>query len=131
MSFIVYGNLPTSVPKVKDTTPCLETMLDYEDCIMDSNIKHLELVHPNWPTIFPRLLTDGHLNEPVMKLDKNGKEYDVMNQAPLTKMEKQYLWECEEERFVFKSCLRKVIGLKRTKKHTSWNTANVSNLQLT
>jgi len=50
---------------------------------------------------------------------------------PLTKKNKQFLWECEEERFVFKACLRKVIGLKRTEKHTSWDTAEVSNLNLT
>ena len=53
------------------------------------------------------------------------------SQRALTKKNKQYLWECEEERFVFKACLRKVIGLKRTSKHTSWDTAEVSNLQLT
>lgn len=131
MSFIVYGNLPVSVPKVKDTTPCMDPMLDYEDCISDSKIRHLELVHPNWPSIYPRLLTDGYLNEPILRVDKNGEEYDLMNQSPLTNKEKQYLWECEQERFVFKSCLRKVIDMKRTKRHTSWNTANVANLQLT
>lgn len=49
---------------------------------------------------------------------------------PLTKKNKQYLYECEEERFVFKSCLRKVISLQRTDKHTSWDTAEVANLQL-
>lgn len=50
---------------------------------------------------------------------------------PLTKKNLQYLWECEEERFVYKACLRKVISLKKTDKMTSWNTAEVSNLQLT
>jgi hypothetical protein len=130
MSFIVFGNLPSSVPKVKDTTPCMEAMLDYEDCIGDFNIRHAELVHPNWPTIFPRLLTDGKLKEPIQSTSPTGKEFDLLEQYPLTKKEKQYLWECEQERFVFKACLRKVIGLQRTKKHTSWDTANVANLQL-
>jgi hypothetical protein len=50
---------------------------------------------------------------------------------PLTKKNKQFLWECEEERFVFKACLREVIKLHRTERHTSWDTAEVSNLQLT
>lgn len=49
----------------------------------------------------------------------------------LTKKNKQYLWECEEERFVYKACLRKLISLNRTEKHRSWNTAEVANLQLT
>ena len=50
---------------------------------------------------------------------------------PLTRKQKQYLWECEPERKVFKSCLRKVSTLERKKEHTSWNTAHVANLQLT
>lgn len=40
------------------------------------------------------------------------------------------LYECEEERFVFKSCLRDLISLKRSEKHTSWKTADISNLYL-
>lgn len=48
----------------------------------------------------------------------------------LTKKNKQYLWECEEERFTYKACLRKVISLKKTAKHSSWNTAEVANLNL-
>ena len=50
---------------------------------------------------------------------------------PLTKKQKQFLWECEEERFTYKACLRNVIGLERTPKHTSWYTAEVANIQLT
>ena len=50
---------------------------------------------------------------------------------PLTKKNKQYLYECEEERFTYKACLRKLLSLKRTDKHTSWETAEISNLQLT
>lgn len=63
MSYFYFHNLSISVPPVKDTTPCMESMLDYEDCIYDSDVKHLELVHPNWPTMFPRLLTDGHVSK--------------------------------------------------------------------
>ena len=36
MSFIVYTNVPISVPRVMDTTPCLDNMLDYEDCVYDA-----------------------------------------------------------------------------------------------
>ena len=53
MSFIVYTNVPISVPKVKDTTPCLDTMLNYEDCIYDAQPDHLEVFHPNWPSVWP------------------------------------------------------------------------------
>lgn len=62
MSYFFFHNLPISVPPVKDTTPCMDNMLNYEDCIYDSNVKHYEVVHPNWPTMFPRLLTDGHIS---------------------------------------------------------------------
>ena len=57
--------------------------------------------------------------------------YDYQFLRPLTKKNKQFLWECEEERFVFKACLRKVSTLERNVKNTSWDTAPVSNLQLT
>ena len=57
--------------------------------------------------------------------------HDYAYLRPLTKKNKQFLWECEEERFLFKACLRKLSGLERSKKHTSWNTAEVANLQLT
>lgn len=48
----------------------------------------------------------------------------------MTKKNKQYLYECEEERKVYKACLRHVLSLKRSSKHTSWDTAEVSNIQL-
>lgn len=28
-------NAPVSVPKVFDTTPCLEHLMEYEDCVID------------------------------------------------------------------------------------------------
>ena len=49
---------------------------------------------------------------------------------PITDKEFQMLYECEEERFVFKSCLRDLISLRRSHKHTSWKTADISNLYL-
>ena len=54
-----------------------------------------------------------------------------VSRRPLTKKQKQLLWECENERIVFKACLRKVISINKSPKHTSWNTAEVSNIQLT
>ncbi len=88
------------------------------------------MVHPNWPTMFPRLLTDGKLEEDVPIKNHRGETIEGNPQYPLSKKQKQYLWECEEERFVFKSCLRSVLSLRRSNKHTSWDTAEVANLQL-
>lgn len=48
----------------------------------------------------------------------------------LTDKNLQMLYECEQERFVYKSCLRDLIKMKRTEKHTSWRTADVSALYL-
>lgn len=42
----------------------------------------------------------------------------------------QMLYECEEERMVYKACLRQVIKLKKSDRHTSWDTADVSALYL-
>ena len=50
--------------------------------------------------------------------------------AALTPRQKQLLYECEEERMVVKACLREVIKLKRTPKHTSWDTAEAANMAL-
>jgi hypothetical protein len=35
MSYWMFGNVPVSVPPVKDTTPCMEEMLNYEDCVAE------------------------------------------------------------------------------------------------
>jgi hypothetical protein len=40
------------------------------------------------------------------------------------------LYECEEERHIYKACLREMVSLKKTEKHTSWETADVSSLYL-
>ena len=83
--------------------------------------------------MYPRLLTDGRLVEVEEKnnLMFLNNIYSLEFLRPLTKKNRQYLWECEQERFVYKGCLRKLINLKRTAKHTSWETAEVANLQLT
>ena len=131
MSYIMFGNLPASVPKVFDTTPCMAQQDAYEACISESGMKHMEIVHPNWPTMWPRLLTDGVLYDWDPESAPEGLTVAKPFFAPITKKTKQFLWECEYERFVFKACLRKVIGLKRTARHTSWNTAEVANIQFT
>jgi len=90
----------------------------------------MEVIHAAWPSLWPRLLTDGKLLEikPENMIYQLPDDYTHMR--PLTKKNKQFLWECEEERFVFKACLRKLSSLHRTTKHTSWDTAPVSNLHL-
>ena len=35
MSFYYFGNIPASVPPVLDTTPCMNEMLNYEDCVTE------------------------------------------------------------------------------------------------
>ena len=80
------------------------------------------------------MLTDGKTTELNPNPDVLHYRYspgDLLHLQPLTKKNKQFLWECEEERFVFKACLRKLSTLERSVKHTSWDTAPVSNLQLT
>eukprot|EP01015_Nassula_variabilis_P033728 TRINITY_DN815_c0_g1_i1.p1 TRINITY_DN815_c0_g1~~TRINITY_DN815_c0_g1_i1.p1 ORF type:complete len:129 (+),score=22.61 TRINITY_DN815_c0_g1_i1:66-452(+) len=122
---------PISVPPVLDTTPCMKEMLQYEDCVVDANVAQLEVLHPQWPTMYPRLLTDGKLLDFDEVPFHPDNLYTYQYMRPLTKKNKQYLWECEEERFVYKACLRQLISLKKSDKHTSWDTAEVSSLQLT
>ena len=57
------------------------------------------------------------------------KVYNNQDQ-PIDAKKWQMLYECENERLVYKSCLRSVIELKRSIKHTSWDTADVSALLL-
>ena len=35
MSFFAMWASPVSVPPVFDTTPCLEHLMEYEDCVID------------------------------------------------------------------------------------------------
>ena len=35
MSFLFFGNVPASVPPVMDTTPCMNEMINYEDCVFE------------------------------------------------------------------------------------------------
>lgn len=107
----------------------------------------MEIIHPSWPSMWPRMLTDGksiviistytvgfwtytHASRQLNTLYIVFTYSYTVSMRPLTKKIKHYLWECEEERFVYKACLRKLISLKRTDRHTSWDTASVSNLSL-
>ncbi len=35
MTYWLYFNMQVSVPPTYDTTPCMESMLNYEDCISE------------------------------------------------------------------------------------------------
>lgn len=90
---------------------------------------------PTWPTLWPSLLT-GRSNERIDTTPKDitwtdFNEKDVAaDNYPLTPRQRQLLYECEEERVVFKACARELIKLRRTAKMTSWDTAEAANMGL-
>jgi len=116
MSSIYSWNVPITVPPVHDTTPCMDYMLAYEECLVDAVPKHTEVFHPNWPTMWPRLITDGRLrpdlieNSELEKGPRNSRTFTW--DQPIPESVKEKLWECEEERFLYKACLRKLINKK-------------------
>ena len=120
MSSIYSWGVPITVPPVHDTTPCMDYMLAYEECLVDAAPKNAEVFHPNWPTLWPRLLTDGRLRPDL--IDDAHLEKGPLNERafrwnqPLEESVKEKLWECEEERFFFKGCLRKLIKLENDPK---------------
>ncbi len=104
---------------------------------------------PAWPTLFPLFLTykrqppfphgaadnDAFVGNAMLIAETNPKGLrgrDMYWRAPNIPDHKfQMLYECEEERFVYKACLRELISLKKSKKHTSWETGDISSLYLT
>lgn len=116
MSAIYYWNVPITVPPIHDTTPCMDYMLSYEECLVDAVPRHMEVFHPNWPTMWPRLLTDGKLRPDLLDDPEKAKGPEMarsfMWTKPIPESVKAKLWECEEERFLYKGCLRKVVNLK-------------------
>ena len=76
MSFIGFMSAPVSMPPVFDTTPCLNHLMEYEDCVIEYLLHlYLHLVSsvgtnkkqylmPSWPTLWPGLI-DGKSNERV------------------------------------------------------------------
>ena len=135
MSFFGFMSAPVSIPPVFDTTPCLEHLMEYEDCVIDVNSDKKQLLMPAWPTMWPRLL-DGKTNERLdtrakdMIWSDNNQQDVATDSVPLTNRQRQLLYECEEERTVFKACARELIKLKRTAKMTSWDTAEAANMGL-
>ncbi len=135
MSFFGFMSAPVSIPPVFDTTPCLEHLMEYEDCVIDVNSEKKQLLMPAWPTLWPRLL-DGKTNERLDTRPKdiiwsdNNEQDPATDSVPLTGRQKQLLYECEEERMVFKACARDLLKLKRTAKMTSWDTAEAANMGL-
>mmetsp|Transcript_21629 Transcript_21629/g.21379 ORF Transcript_21629/g.21379 Transcript_21629/m.21379 type:complete len:179 (-) Transcript_21629:45-581(-) len=116
MSSIYNWNVPITVPPVHDTTPCMDYMIAYEECLVDAVPRNMEVFHPNWPTMWPRLLTDGKLRPDLLD-DETAEIGPVMDRAftwmkPLSESVKEKLWECEEERFLYKGCLRKLLSRK-------------------
>ena len=135
MSFFGFMSSPVSIPPVLDTTPCLEHLMEYEDCVIDVNSDKKQLLMPAWPTMYPTLMT-GRTNERISTqprdltwTDDYEKDPTAAN-YPLTARQKQLLYECEEERMVFKACTRALIKLRRTSKMTSWDTAEAANMGL-
>ena len=133
MSFMGYMSSPVSIPPVFDTTPCLDHLMEYEDCVIDAGSPRREFFMPSWPILWPRL-ADGDTNMEVdtrMKQPrfKDGYDHDYeSNIRALTEKQKQLLYECEEERVVVKACMRQLSKLRRLDKHTSWDTAEASNM---
>ena len=135
MSFPGFTSSPVSVPPVFDTTPCLEHLMEYEDCVIDVGTDKKQFFMPAWPTLYPALHT-GKVNtqldtRPRDIVYKEGFEGDrLADRDALSTRQKQLLYECEEERMVVKACMRELIRLKRTPKHTSWDTAEAANMSL-
>lgn len=133
MSFFGFMSSPVSIPPVFDTTPCLEHLMEYEDCVIDVNSDRKELLMPTWPTLFPSLMT-GRSNELIDTTPKDITWVDkwdtdiATTSKPLTARQQQLLYECEEERMVFKACARELLKLRRTAKMTSWDTAEAANM---
>ena len=104
---------------------------------------------PAWPTLFPLFLTyrreapypfgggdnPARLGNEIIANEffpQGLKGRDMYWKNPHIPDHKfQMLYECEEERFVYKACLRDLISLRKSKKHTSWDTADISGMYLT
>ena len=57
MSFFGFLSSPVSIPPVMDTTPCLEHLMEYEDCVIDVGTNKQQFFMPTWPTLYPALHT--------------------------------------------------------------------------
>ena len=75
MSFIGFMSAPVSVPPVFDTTPCLEHLMEYEDCVIDVGSDKKQFFMPTWPTLYPAL-EDGKMNTKLDTRAHDAKYYD-------------------------------------------------------
>ena len=57
MSAFAYWSSPVSVPNTFDTTPCMENLMEYEDCVIDVGTHKKQFFMPSWPTLYPALHT--------------------------------------------------------------------------
>ena len=135
MSFFGFMSSPVSIPPVFDTTPCLEHLMEYEDCVIDVGSEKKQLLMPAWSTLYPGLI-DGVTNTVIdtrskdMKFEADLRKDYSANQIALTSRQKQLLYECEEERMVFKACARELLKMKRHPKMASWQNAEISSMCL-
>lgn len=135
MSFFGFMSAPVSIPRVFDTTPCLEHLMEYEDCVIDVQSDKKQLLMPAWPTLWPGLL-DGKGKELLktdnvdMRFSENMEKDRAADDVPLTPRQRQLLYECEEERMVYKACARKLLTLRRNAKMTTWEHAEISSMGL-
>ena len=61
MSFFGFMSSPVSVPPTFDTTPCVDHLMEYEDCVIDVGSDRKQFFMPAWPTLYPALHT-GKVN---------------------------------------------------------------------
>ena len=133
MPYFGFFNSPVSIPNVFDTTPCLEHLMEYEDCVIDVGSNKKQLLMPSWPTLYPGLI-DGKTNIAMdarprdMSFVDGFTKDELANHKGLTQRQQQLLYECEEERMVFKACTRELIALRRSPKMTSWDTCEAANM---
>ena len=93
MSFFGFMSAPVSVPPTFDTTPCLEHLMEYEDCVIDVGSDKKQFFMPAWPTLYPALET-GKVNTALDTRPKDIKVVDdfekdrVADTTPLTQRQK-------------------------------------------
>ncbi len=109
---------------------------------------YAEFFMPTWPTIYPLFLVykreapfphGGGDNDARRGNEIIANEHypiglrgrDMYYRNPLIPDHKfQMLYECEEERFTYKACLRELVSMKKSSKHSSWETGDISSLYL-
>ena len=83
MSFFGFFSAPVSVPPTFDTTPCLEHLMEYEDCVIDVGTDKKQFFMPAWPTLYPAL-ENGKVNFTLDTRPKDVKYNDAMMKDEIT-----------------------------------------------